>query len=97
MVHAQLPGLDYPSVASLLHPLHACVQPNQTRPATESPREILCPFQLGSAHALFSHTLRIPALGHEAGLWEEERAGERRGMGPDHLLIALFSDIVLFP
>lgn len=58
---------------------------------------ILCPFQLGSARALFSYTLRIPALGHEAGLWEEERAGERRGMGPDYLLIALLSDIVLFP
>lgn len=81
IVDAHLAGLDYPRVASLLNPLpHMCsATPNS--PSQQEPRGILWPFQLGSAHALFSSTLRIPALGCEAALWKEERAGGKKRNG----------------
>ena len=99
MTDAEPAGLSHPRAASLLY-VCVCVcvcvcvfsQMELTQPPN-SPHRILYSFQVRSAYALFSYTLRIP-LGPKM---KNEELKERRVMGPDYPRIALFFDIILLP
>lgn len=96
MVDVQLAGLDYFRVVSLLHPLQVCVQPNWAHLATKEPLWNPLPVAAWVCLCLIFIRSGFLLLGKRLG-WEKRELEERREMGPDYLLVALFFDIVLFP
>lgn len=81
MVQAELAGLDYLRVASLLYFCVCVFSQTEFTHIQSRPHGSLYSFQLGSECALFSYTLRTPSLGPEAGLREEGRAGGKKRNG----------------